>query len=156
MLAAELEVADIAVLIGSRDFRIYEIPADRELQEMILDGEARFWDMVKAGTPPQPDYEAPSTARLIRSLYPGTDGTKLVATSEQEGWRVVMEDAAEKAATYGKTAEGAKLHLLWEMKNAAQLVFSDGKALRRKLVTRKGYTVEPSEHVDARFVNAKE
>lgn len=49
-----LPVADIAVLFGGSDFQLYEVPADRELQEMIVDGEAEFWKMVQAGTPPEP------------------------------------------------------------------------------------------------------
>ena len=38
---------------------------------------------------------------------------------------------------------------------AAQMEFGDGKALRRKLVTKKPYTVTPSPYVDARLCNLK-
>jgi putative phage-type endonuclease len=40
------EVADVAVLIAGSDFRLYEVPADRELQEMLVDAEADFWKQV--------------------------------------------------------------------------------------------------------------
>ena len=36
-------VADVAVLIGGSDFRLYEVPADAELQQMLVDAEAEFW-----------------------------------------------------------------------------------------------------------------
>jgi len=49
-----LPVADVAVLIGGSDFRMYEIEADRELQGMIIDGEADFWRRVEQGIPPDP------------------------------------------------------------------------------------------------------
>lgn len=47
-------VADVAVLIGGSDFRLYEVPADSELQEMIISGEADFWQRVIDGVPPDP------------------------------------------------------------------------------------------------------
>jgi hypothetical protein len=42
------------------------------------------------------------------------------------------------------------------MGTAAELSFADGKALRRREVTRKGYTVQASTYIDARFVAIKE
>ncbi|MGH8029807.1 MAG: YqaJ viral recombinase family protein, partial [Arenimonas sp.] len=48
------DVADIAVLIGGSDFRIYEVPADPELQAMMIEAEAEFWQRVLAGNPPDP------------------------------------------------------------------------------------------------------
>lgn len=55
MAVVGLEIADVAVLIGGSDFRIYTVPADRELQELLLDQEERFWrDHVLAGVPPAP------------------------------------------------------------------------------------------------------
>jgi putative phage-type endonuclease len=49
-----LSVADVAVLIGGSDLRIYEVPEDPEMQGMIIDIEREFWDMVKNDTPPEP------------------------------------------------------------------------------------------------------
>lgn len=54
MIVRAYPVADVAALIGGNDFRIYEVPADPELQQLILDREAAFWDMVLKGTPPDP------------------------------------------------------------------------------------------------------
>lgn len=50
-----LSVADVAVLIGGSDFRLYEIPADGELQSALMDQEAAFWrEHVEAGLAPDP------------------------------------------------------------------------------------------------------
>jgi putative phage-type endonuclease len=46
-------VADVAVLIGGSDYRVYTVEADREIAEMLLDGEAAFWHMVQSRTPPE-------------------------------------------------------------------------------------------------------
>lgn len=54
MAVTGFEVADVAVLIGGSDFRIYEVPADRELQAMMIQKEREFWGLVEAGTPPDP------------------------------------------------------------------------------------------------------
>ena len=53
MLVTALPVADIAVLIGGADFRIYEVPADADLQGMLVAGESEFWQSVTRGEPPQ-------------------------------------------------------------------------------------------------------
>ena len=156
MLVTALPVADVSVLIGGQDFRTYEVPADRELQEMILEGEAEFWGRVKRALPPDPDYTSPTTLELIRKMFPGTDGSTLTATPSQQTWRAAMTEAAELASRYATVAENAKAHLLYEMGNAAVLLFPDGKCLRRKEVKKKGYTVEPSSYIDGRLVNHKE
>lgn len=72
------EVADIAVLIGGSDFRMYEVPADPELQEMIVDGEAEFWKLVRDGIPPEPVSYADVQARFGRASREGS----VIATDE--------------------------------------------------------------------------
>lgn len=54
LLVMKLSVADVPVLFGGSDFQVYEVPADRELQEMVQDGEADFWRRVERGEPPDP------------------------------------------------------------------------------------------------------
>lgn len=60
-------VADVAVLIGGSDFRLYEVPEDRELQEMLVDAEHEFWQRVQRGDPPEPVTVADAVARWGRS-----------------------------------------------------------------------------------------
>lgn len=60
-------VADVAVLIGGSDFRIYEVPADPELQEMIVDAAADFWSRVQRGDPPEPVTVSDAVARWGRT-----------------------------------------------------------------------------------------
>lgn len=67
MAVTALPVADIAVLIGGSDFRIYTVPADAELQGMMIDAEARFWSSVEMNQPPAPVSYADATAMFGRS-----------------------------------------------------------------------------------------
>lgn len=156
MVLTGLPVFDVAVLIGGQDYRQYEVPADRELQEMIVETEHDLWLRIQKGDAPPPIWEHPNTQAAIRKLFPGTNGLTIEATSLQQKVRESMETAADRAASYQKTADGLKAMLLWDMGENAQLKFADGKALRRTLTTRKGYTVEPTSYIDARFVTAKE
>jgi len=55
MRILRVDVTDVAVLIGGNDFRIYEVPADRELQELIVEAEAEFWQRVVNADPPPPE-----------------------------------------------------------------------------------------------------
>jgi putative phage-type endonuclease len=54
LLVSGLPLADVAALFGGSDFRIYTVEADRELQEMIVDGEHEFWERVQKAVPPDP------------------------------------------------------------------------------------------------------
>lgn len=67
-----LPVADVAVLIGGSDFRLYEVESDPELQELIIEGEAGFWKMVEAGTPPEPTTLADIKTRFGRISTAGS------------------------------------------------------------------------------------
>lgn len=148
--------AHVAVLIGGSDFRIYKIDADDEFQSMLIEGEREFWSRVVSGDPPPPDFSRSSGRALLRKLYPGTDGQIVPAGEDLQKWRDVYEDSSRLASLYQGAADAAKAHLLYHMGNAARLDFEDGRCLRRKLIKKKGYVVEPSEYIDARFATIKE
>ena len=78
-------------------------------------------------------------------------GTTVINPVTGEAERSVMDEPTE-------IAEGAKAHLLAEMGSAALLRFSDGKAYRRKLISRKETIIrQPAvQYIDFRLVNASE
>ena len=47
------QIADVAVLIGGSDFRLYTIEADNDLHEMLYEAESQFWDRVINRNPPE-------------------------------------------------------------------------------------------------------
>lgn len=77
MLVTGLPVADIAVLIGGQDFRIYTVEADAELQALLLGVETEFWQRVLSAEPP-----APVTREDVRRRWAISSGTAKEATSE--------------------------------------------------------------------------
>jgi putative phage-type endonuclease len=53
MLVGRLEVTDIPVLFGNFEFAVYEVPADREFQDLLIEREREFWRLVETRTPPE-------------------------------------------------------------------------------------------------------
>jgi predicted phage-related endonuclease len=152
LTVCDFDVWDVAVLIG-RSFKVYEVERDLEMSEMLIAGEAEFMRRVREGDPPGLDYDHPTARDVVKKLYPGTNGARLVANDEAIGWReqLAKATAAEKEAK--ATIESLKARLLEHMGEAAILAFPDGKAYRRQLVQRAGYTVEPAEYIDFRMIN---
>lgn len=74
-----LSLADIAVLIGGQDFRIYTVEADRILQDSLLEQEAEFWERVQQGFPPDP-----VTPDDVKTLWRQANGTTLDASMDVE------------------------------------------------------------------------
>ncbi len=66
MAITQCKRADLAVLLGNQDFRIYQIHRDEELEILVINHARQFWfDHVLSKTPP-----APVTEDDIRTLYP--------------------------------------------------------------------------------------
>jgi len=99
MVVADLQVFDLAVLFGGSDFRIYEVPADRELQDMIIEGERQFWELVQTNTPPAVTTYADAVRRWSQSRE-----QKVVATAEAS---VAVEELRQLGA-WKKEIDGRK------------------------------------------------
>jgi putative phage-type endonuclease len=154
MVITALPVFDVCSLIHRR-FAYYEVPEDRELQEMIVEGEADFMRRVREGDPPPIDYTHRSALELLRRLYPGTNGKRMAANQLAIAKREAMEQMAEAEKNAKAEKDAAKAWLLDFMGEAALLAFPDGKAFRRQTTKRAAYAVDATEYVDARMVKDK-
>jgi len=149
------DLCRIFALIGD-DLKPYIVQRDEATIEAMRVRAADFWQRyVVAREQPPLDYSDPHTLEVLKRLYPGTDGTEIEATQGEEMYRHTMQDAQVKADQYLNMVAGCKAHLLNVMGEAALLKFSDGKALRRKLIKVKGYTVADREQMDLRFITLK-
>jgi predicted phage-related endonuclease len=79
MIVTRFPAADVPVLIGGRDFRIYTVEADPEFQAMLIEREAEFWRLVENGTPP-----APVNYNDVVRLYRKSESKQITATAEIE------------------------------------------------------------------------
>lgn len=141
MAVTGLPVADIAVLIGNCDFRIYHVEADLALQEMLLEQEAAFWAMVEANTPPEPTTLADIKLRwqVAKDIDP-TIATKedALAAIELAGLKAAMKAAEERE-------EALKARLQGAIKDSSSLVTPEGNVL----ATWKNVSVQPRFDVAA-------
>jgi len=111
MLATGLQVFHLPVLFGDFKFEIYEVEADREFQELLLEHEARFWAMVEARTPPEPVNDA--------------DVSKRWPVSKPEGRKATQEDLEVgghllAVRGYFKNLEAVKKSLEAELKRSME------------------------------------
>lgn len=157
MLVLNYPAFDVASYFGGDDLRMYPMERDLEMDEMIIHEAHNFWHYnVLAGVPPEPEYDHPSTLPMFKRLYPGTNGATVEADEMILHWAKVAEDAAAKAKEYEQVANAAKAHLLDFMGDAAVLRLAGNKVFRRKMVSKKAFTVEANSYIDSRFGTTKE
>lgn len=72
LLVRGFVVADIGVLIGGSDFRVYTVEADPQVQADLIDLEGEFWQRVVDRNPPEPRTFAEVQQRFGRSAAVGT------------------------------------------------------------------------------------
>lgn len=118
------ERADVGVLIAGRDFRIYTVEADAELQQMLIEEEAKFWELVKTDTPPGINC----TADAARRWRTATAKKVLAADAETLS---VWEDLCAIRYRIDELKEEEdvlKTHIMRAMKDAVSLK-ADGKTI---------------------------
>lgn len=72
-----LKKAYVAVLIGGNTFKLYEVDADKEVQEMLIAVERSFWDKVVNKI--QPEIDGSDAAKnLLDKRYQGGNSERIV------------------------------------------------------------------------------
>lgn len=75
--------ADVAVLIGGQDFRIYRIERDESQISDLITRESEFWNMVESDIQPAVDGSE-SSGSALAYLYPRDSGLELDCTESVE------------------------------------------------------------------------
>jgi hypothetical protein len=121
--------ADVAVLFGNWDFRIFTIPAKPEYQASLVVLARQFWRHVERGEPPEPDG-SDSWEEYLARRFPKVTRCALAATTPDLD-RVMQELAL--AQTQRKAAEQAerahKERLKLAIRDAAGIEGPAGRAL---------------------------
>lgn len=87
MIVTGYKVADVAVLIGGSDFRIYTVEADKELHQAMIEREREFWHMVETMTMPEP-----VDVRETIALFAKDNGATIQATDQVKEWADRLAD----------------------------------------------------------------
>lgn len=144
------DVWDLAVLIGNRDFRMYRINPIEKIINDLIDAEEEFWDRVQAKAPPEPQWQSAATTRLIKNLYPGTNGQVVVLPDVAQKYHDVLKDANEQKLMFEKVVDGCKNRIAMLMGEAAVGILPDWSAYTRKLQKRKAFEVAETEFIATR------
>ena len=117
--------ARLAVLIGGRDLRIYEIPRDEELIDLVLRQEERFWhEHVEADMPPPP-----VTVGDIETLYAVDNGETLLASAEIEDAARTLAEIKAQIKSLEEHASSLEERIKAAMRDYSVLVDAEGNPL---------------------------
>lgn len=97
-------LCDVAVLVGGREMHLYSVPADQEFQSAMLEEERAFWDLVREGTPPDPDGSE-SAREALRRMFPMSIPEEIIATPEIDAQAAVYLAARDAMREHERIAE---------------------------------------------------
>tara|TARA_B100001248_G_scaffold239629_1_gene205052 strand:- start:29849 stop:30766 length:918 start_codon:yes stop_codon:yes gene_type:complete len=110
MAVTGLQVADIAVLIGGSDFRLYEVEADKELQQILINQEKLFWNNLKEGNAPDP-FNAEDVALLYKHSKEGEVEADNLLYEKIEQLKNVQAQQKSYAAEEKEIKTAIQLHM---------------------------------------------
>ncbi|MCP4342108.1 MAG: hypothetical protein GY799_25300 [Desulfobulbaceae bacterium] len=117
--------ADLAVLIGGRDFRSYRFQRDFDLESMMISRAKSFWfDNVLARVPPDP-----INGSDIATLYAQDNGDTTVATVEVENLVERLKTQKKQMKALKSDISDSSLALKMSMRSASVLESPQGRIL---------------------------
>lgn len=125
--------ADVAVLIGGQELRIFRIERDEALIARLIALEQEFWEMVQSGIAP-PGDGSESSEKALRYLYPVDSGDQ-VDFSDDEGLSACFEELVQarlELDAANKREARLRQHLQMHMGEASKAVFACGGAVTWK------------------------
>ena len=99
--------AYVAVLIGGNTFRVYEVDADTEIQQMLIAVEKNFWNMVTNMI--RPDIDGSDAAKdLLDQIYRGGVEEEIILPEEAVEWvDAYIEASADEDSAKAKKQEAS-------------------------------------------------
>lgn len=154
LLVTGAPAADVAVLIGGSDFRVYHLTRHPDLLARLLVIESDFWRKHEANDTPEPDWKHPRTAELVARMY-GVEEVEIELGPLEAALAMTYRHLGEEIKELDKQRDEAKGKLLLAMGNAATATLPDGVKLNRRTVKRKAYEVPEGEYVRFSVSNPK-
>lgn len=114
----------VPVILGQREFRLYEVVRNAELIDMLTEQEKQFMKAVRELTPPPP-----TNLEDLKLLYPTDIGTKVVATDYIAEVAYNLASTKAELKRWEKVEESQSFEIREFMKDAAILVDSKGNPL---------------------------
>ncbi|MBB6055377.1 YqaJ viral recombinase family protein [Tolumonas osonensis] len=125
--------ADVAVLIGGQDFRIYRIERDDDKIADLIARESQFWACVQDNRQPEPDG-SDDAGKALLSLFPADNGQTLDLSESPEYNQLFAELLnlrEQKEVTERKESE-IKQRIQVALGTCTAALFQQGKVTWRK------------------------
>jgi len=125
--------ADVAVLIGGQDFRIYRIERDDDKIADLIHRETLFWNSVINDQQPDPDGST-DASQALQWLFPADNGQTLDFTGSVEGnqlFRELLTLRDQKEETE-RQESAIKQRIQAALGSATAAIFQEGKITWRK------------------------
>lgn len=147
-LQAQMEVTgytwgSLAVLIGGNTFRWADVERNEAFIAVMRRKVAEFMELVRTDTPPPVDG-SPSTAEVLRKLYPKDSGETVALPGDAEGWTSEVEMCDREIKQYEARRMEARNKIIAALGDATFGVTPSGTRWSFKTSERKGHTVAPS------------
>lgn len=125
--------ADVAVLIGGQDFRIYRVLRDDDKIADLIERESQFWQAVESDTQPEPDGSDDS-ANTLHWLFPRDNG-QTVDLSDSTKYNSLFADllAYRQRKDEAEAMEArVRQHIQALLGEATEAVFQIGRVTWKK------------------------
>ena len=150
------EFADLAAIIGGNQFRWYEIRYAPVVVERIVQLEEEFWGLVERQVQPAPDFAHEETAALLNLVRPPKDNLRMAADERTAALVDQYERLGKEASLLAKQRDELKAAIIAAMGECSVASLPDGRIVRRKAVSVKGYEVAPRTSIDFRIVKDRQ
>ncbi len=108
MIVTGRDIADVTVSIAGGKPKYFAVEADKELQEMIIEGEAAFWEKVNSRIVPDP-----ISNEDVARMYSRVNGLSIIISPEIASYVVALRDLKSEL----KRREDQKEKLEVQIKN---------------------------------------
>lgn len=152
MAVMNFDEVDLAVLFDGAVLRCFKILRNEDLIRLMIGAASELWQRIKDGRPPDPNWEHPSTPKLIREMNSTIRDTRILFTQEEnQSWAeyVRLGEVIKKAE---QQRDQIKARLEYAIGEHFAGVFDDGRMLRRKEIAGSSGWVERKPRIDVRAV----
>lgn len=128
-----LQWADVAVLIGGQDFRIYRVERDDDKIADLIARERDFWALVRFDQPPPPDGSE-DAGQALNWLFPRDNGTTLDLSDSTEAnglFHTLLALRQQREALEQQEAQ-TRQQLQTVLGDATGAVFAEGRISWKK------------------------
>ena len=124
MLCTGRRLADLPILIGGNEYRVYCVKLDDELAALLIEREREFWQHVQNRTPPEVVTIADAQAR-----WPKDTGVSVVASPEIADAVVRLREVRDEQEKLNADEDALQLAIRTCMAEATTLTDSSGQTL---------------------------